>query len=73
VVWVDSSGAEQPTTVTGEVFSMPRLAPDSRRIALAIGASAVLVGALCVVVALLALRRLEETFHKALDYYEQCP
>ena len=41
VVWIDSSGAEQPTTVTGEVFSMPRLAPDSRRIALAIGASAV--------------------------------
>jgi hypothetical protein len=31
------------------------------------------VGTLCVVVALLALHRLEETFHKELDYYEQCP
>jgi serine/threonine-protein kinase len=44
VVWVDSSGAEQPTTLTGEAFSMPRLAPDQRRIALAIGAGSAVQG-----------------------------
>jgi serine/threonine-protein kinase len=44
VVWVDSSGAEQPTTVTGEAFSMPRLAPDLRRIGLAIGAGSAIQG-----------------------------
>jgi MFS family permease len=35
--------------------------------------SAILVGAVCVIVSLIALHRLEETFHKELDYYEQCP
>lgn len=35
--------------------------------------SAIMVGAVCVCVSLLALWRLEETFHKELDYYEQCP
>jgi serine/threonine-protein kinase len=40
LVWVDRSGAEQPTTVSGEAFSMPRLAPDVKRVAVAIGASA---------------------------------
>jgi len=32
-----------------------------------------MVGTVCVAVSLLALWRLEETFHKELDYYEQCP
>jgi serine/threonine-protein kinase len=41
LVWVDRSGAEQPTTVSGEAFSMPRLAPDVKRVAVAIGASTV--------------------------------
>jgi MFS transporter, putative metabolite:H+ symporter len=35
--------------------------------------SALLVGTVCVLVSLLALYHLEETFHKELDYYEQCP
>jgi len=35
--------------------------------------SALLVGSVCVLVSLLALHHLEETFHKELDYYEQCP
>jgi len=35
--------------------------------------SAIMVGTVCVAVSLLALWRLEETFHKELDYYEQCP
>jgi hypothetical protein len=35
--------------------------------------SALLVGSVCVLVSLLALYHLEETFHKELDYYEQCP
>src|SRR5688572_1385157 len=38
LMFVDASGAEQPTTVTGEAFSMPRLTPDLRRVALSIGA-----------------------------------
>jgi serine/threonine-protein kinase len=44
LVWVDSSGDEQPTTVTGEAFSRPRLAPDQRRIALAIGSGSAVQG-----------------------------
>ena len=44
VVWVDSSGTEQPTTLTGEAFSRPRLAPDLRRIAIAIGAGSAVQG-----------------------------
>ncbi|HEX9024046.1 MAG TPA: MFS transporter [Geobacteraceae bacterium] len=35
--------------------------------------SAILVGAGCVLVSLFALWHLEETYHKELDYYEQCP
>jgi putative MFS transporter len=35
--------------------------------------SAIMVGTVCVCVSLFALWRLEETFHKELDYYEQCP
>ncbi len=38
---------------------------------LTIEVSAMTVGAVCVLVALAALWRLEETFHKELDYYEQ--
>jgi serine/threonine-protein kinase len=44
VVWVDSSGAEDPTTLTGEAFSRPRLAPDLRRIAIAIGSGSAVQG-----------------------------
>jgi serine/threonine-protein kinase len=44
LVWVDSSGAEQPTTLTGEAFSRPRLAPDLSRIAIAIGAGSAVQG-----------------------------
>jgi uncharacterized membrane protein YccC len=40
---------------------------------LPIETSAILVGSVCVMVSLLALHHLEETFHKELDYYEQCP
>lgn len=35
--------------------------------------SALLVGGVCMAVALLALTKLEETFHKDLDYYEDLP
>lgn len=35
--------------------------------------SAILVGSACVLISLLALYHLEETFHKELDYYEQYP
>jgi Tol biopolymer transport system component len=35
LVWVDRSGAEQPTTVTGPSLAMPRVAPDERRVAVA--------------------------------------
>jgi eukaryotic-like serine/threonine-protein kinase len=38
LVWVDASGVEQPTGVTGEAFSMPRINPDLRRVAVSIGA-----------------------------------
>jgi MFS transporter, putative metabolite:H+ symporter len=34
--------------------------------------SAIAVGAVCVLVSFIALYNLEETFHKDLDYYEQC-
>ena len=37
LVWVDRSGAEQATAVTGENFAMPRLAPDLHRVAVATG------------------------------------
>ena len=37
LVWVDRTGSEQATTATGAAFSMPRLAPDLRRVAMAIG------------------------------------
>ncbi len=35
--------------------------------------SALAVGAICMVVAFIALASLEETFHKDLDYYEEFP
>ena len=37
LVWVDRSGAEQTTAVTGEPFVMPRLSPDLRRVVLSAG------------------------------------
>jgi MFS family permease len=61
-----------PNFVRGMVVPITLLFQLARQ-QFSIGASAVLVGTLCVVVALLALHRLEETFHKELDYYEQCP
>jgi serine/threonine-protein kinase len=44
LVWVDSSGSEAPTTVAGEAFLMPRLAPDLQRVAVAIGAGSAAQG-----------------------------
>ena len=38
---------------------------------LSMESSALVVGAICLVVAFLALRGLEETFHKDLDYFEE--
>ena len=40
LVWVDRTGAEQTTFAAGLDFSRPRLAPDGRRVAVAIGAGA---------------------------------
>jgi serine/threonine-protein kinase len=37
LVWVDSTGAEQLTTMTGEAFRGPRLSPDLQRVAVRIG------------------------------------
>jgi len=37
LVWVDLTGAEQPTTMTGEAFRGPRLSPDLQRVAVRIG------------------------------------
>jgi eukaryotic-like serine/threonine-protein kinase len=39
LVWVDALGAEQPTTVTGEAFRMPRLSPDLQRLLIHFGSS----------------------------------
>jgi serine/threonine protein kinase len=44
LVWVDRSGTEQPTTVTGDAFTMPRLAPDLRRVAVGGGATSSTAG-----------------------------
>ena len=32
LVWVDSSGAETPTTIAGDAFRMPRLSPDLQHV-----------------------------------------
>jgi hypothetical protein len=40
---------------------------------LGLQAGALAVGALCVAAGLVALRSLDETFHKDLDYYEEFP
>jgi Tol biopolymer transport system component len=40
LVWVDRAGVEQATFATGLDFSRPRLAPDGRRVAVAIGSGA---------------------------------
>jgi serine/threonine-protein kinase len=39
LVWVDASGAEQPTTMTGEPFLMPRLSPDLQRLVVHLGSA----------------------------------
>lgn len=61
-----------PNFVRGMVVPITLLFQLGRR-HFAIETSAIMVGSVCVCVALLALWRLEETFHKDLDYYEQCP
>jgi hypothetical protein len=61
-----------PNFVRGMVVPIT-LAFQFARSRFSIETSAILVGSLCIIVSLLALRRLEETFHKELDYYEQCP
>jgi putative MFS transporter len=60
-----------PNFVRGMVVPITLLFQLAHR-QLTIEASAVLVGGICVFVALLALWGLEETYHKELDYYEQC-
>lgn len=61
-----------PNFVRGMVVPITLLFQLSRNY-FTIGTSALLVGSVCVLVSLLALWHLEETFHKELDYYEQCP
>jgi MFS transporter, putative metabolite:H+ symporter len=61
-----------PNFVRGMVVPITLLFQAARH-QFTIGISAMLVGGCCVAVALLALWRLEETYHKELDYYEQCP
>jgi len=60
-----------PNFVRGMVVPITLLFQLSRN-HFTIETSAIMVGAVCVCVSLLALWRLEETFHKELDYYEQC-
>jgi len=60
-----------PNFVRGMVVPITLLFQAARQ-QFSLGASAVMVGTSCVIVALLALWRLEETYHKELDYYEQC-
>ncbi len=59
-----------PNFVRGMVVPITLMFQQARRhFGLELGA--VLVGGVCVLVALYALYRLEETFHKDLDYFEQ--
>jgi eukaryotic-like serine/threonine-protein kinase len=37
LVWVDRTGAQQPTGISGPAYSIPRLAPDGRRVAVVHG------------------------------------
>jgi putative MFS transporter len=61
-----------PNFVRGMVVPITLLFQLARQ-QFTIETSAIMVGCACVCVSLLALWRLEETFHKELDYYEQCP
>lgn len=61
-----------PNFVRGMVVPITLLFQLARQY-LPLETSALLVGSVCVLVSLLALWHLEETFHKELDYYEQCP
>lgn len=61
-----------PNFVRGMVVPITLLFQLARQF-LPIETSALLVGSACILVSLLALYHLEETFHKELDYYEQCP
>jgi serine/threonine-protein kinase len=38
LVWLDHGGGQAETTASGAAFSMPRLSPDNRRVAVALGA-----------------------------------
>jgi MFS family permease len=60
-----------PNFVRGMVVPITLLFQTARHY-FSLGLSAVMVGGICVIVALLALWRLEETYHKELDYYEPC-
>ena len=44
LVWVDRSGAEQPTAVSASAIKAPRLAPDLRRVAVALSSGGGLGG-----------------------------
>jgi hypothetical protein len=59
-----------PNFVRGMVVPITLLFQVFRKY-LGLEASALAVGAICVVAAFLALASLEETFHKDLDYYEE--
>lgn len=59
-----------PNFVRGMVVPITLLF-QSLRHPLGLQGSAIVVGLLCLTTALLALRALEETFHKDLDYYEE--
>ncbi len=61
-----------PNFVRGMVVPITLIFQLARR-HFSIETSAIMVGSVCVIVSLIALHRLEETFHKELDYYEQCP
>jgi MFS transporter, putative metabolite:H+ symporter len=59
-----------PNIVRGMVVPITMLFQISRA-RFGLEAGALLVGALCMVVALVALAALEEAFHKDLDYFEE--
>ena len=59
-----------PNFVRGMVVPITMLFQLSRK-ALGIQQGALWVGGICLAVALLSLWRLQETFHKDLDYFEE--
>ncbi|HWI40675.1 MAG TPA: MFS transporter, partial [Verrucomicrobiae bacterium] len=59
-----------PNFVRGMVVPITLLFQQARKV-LGLEAGALAVGAVCLAVALVALARLEETFHRDLDYFEE--